>query len=148
MRAWRAAWSIPIDSSVTRRPDMIEDRSDEITFTAYYPELPDDIGFGGVCGADASVAWLYCVNLAYVEVWATDFYSGPQTRLYVDPDSGVTMPERGQWLRITGAYDHPDAAGCAEAEEDAGLYNGDVELTVLDCRTHFVPSSVEVTSAP
>ena len=121
---------------------------DEITLTAFYPELPDDIGFGGACAADPSVAWLYCVNLAYEEVWGTDYYSGPQTRLFIDPDSGVAMPERGQWLRITGAYDHPDAGGCAAAEEEVGLYSDDADLAELECRTHFVPSSVEVTAAP
>ena len=119
----------------------------EITFTAFYPELPDDAGLGGACAADPSIAWLYCTNIAYGEVWATDAYSGPQQRLFVDPESGVELPERGQWLRITGAFDHPDAADCAAANEDVGRYLTNDEA-VLACRTHFVVSSVEVTSAP
>ena len=121
--------------------------SEEITFTAFYPEIPDDAGLGGACAADPSVAWLYCTNIAYDEVWATDTYLGPQQRLFVDPDSGVELPERGQWLRITGSFDHPAAAACDEANQDVGFFEDDGEA-VLMCRTHFVVSAVEVTSAP
>lgn len=121
--------------------------SDEITFTAFYPDLPDDAGLGGACAADPSIAWLYCTNIAYEEVWPTETYTGPQQRLFVDPDSGVELPERGQWLRITGSFDHPDAAGCAEANQQVGFFEDDGEA-VLMCRIHFVVSAVEVTSAP
>ncbi len=120
---------------------------DEITFTAFYPELPDDAGLGGACAVDSSIAWLYCVNIAYDEVWATDSYTGPQARLFVDPASGVELPDRGQWLRITGTYDHPHSPDCAAAHELVGEF-GSAEDAVLDCRTHFVVSAVEVTSAP
>ena len=58
----------------------------------------------------------------------------------------MDLPDRGHWLRITGAYDHPDAAGCAQANE-FGLYPDD-DQAVLECRTHFVVGEVEVTSAP
>jgi len=119
---------------------------DETTFTAFYPEL-DDAGLGGACAADPSVAWLYCANIAYDTVWATDAYTGPQQRLFVDPDSGVVLPERGQWLRITGSFDHPDAAGCAEANQEVGLFDDDA-TAVLYCRANFVVTAVEVTSAP
>ena len=121
--------------------------TEEITFTAYYPEL-DDSGPAGVCAADATVAWLYCANLAHHAVWATETYTGPQTRLHVDPASGVELPETGQWLRITGRYDHPAAADCDEAEEEVELYGGDPDLAILACRTSFAVSEVEVTSAP
>ena len=121
--------------------------SEEITFTAWYPELPDDAGLGGLCAADPSVAWLYCLNIAYDEVWADDVFTGAAKTMFIDPDSGAVMPERGQWLRITGRFDHPDAAGCDEADEEVGMYaNGD--LAVITCRTAFAVSAVEVTSAP
>jgi hypothetical protein len=121
--------------------------SDEITFTAFYPELPDDAGLGGAC-ADPSVGWLYCANLAYDQVWPTETYTGGAVQLFVDPASGVNLPDRGQWLRITGAYDHPDSADCARAnQEGIGLYENDGQA-VLACRSHLVVTAVEVTSAP
>lgn len=133
--------------SIPLRLPLVCYGADEITFTAFYPELPDDAGLGGAC-ADPSVGWLYCANIAYDVVWSTDTYTGAATQLYVDPASGVGLPDRGQWLRITGAYDHPDAADCARAnQEGIGLYSDD-DHAVLECRTHFVVSEVEVTSAP
>jgi hypothetical protein len=120
--------------------------SDEITFTAFYPEIPESAP-SGICVDDPSVAWLYCANVGYHEVWPTETYTGPQTRLHVDPSSGIDLPEPGQWLRITGSYDHPRAADCADAEEDAGQY-GDSDLAVLACRTNFVVSAVGPTSVP
>lgn len=59
----------------------------------------------------------------------------------------MDLPERGQWLRITGSFDHPLSADCADAHEQVGEF-GTAEDAVLSCRTHFVVSAVEVTSAP
>jgi len=114
----------------------------EVTFTAWYPELPDDAGLGGSCDADASVAWLYCANITYDHVLTSPQGAVGYQTLFVEPETGVTLPERGQWLRIAGAFDHPDAALCAaemtERDESA--------LAVLECRSHLVVRSVEVTT--
>jgi hypothetical protein len=49
----------------------------------------------------------------------------------VDPPSGVVLPERGQWIEITGAFDHPAAQQCGS---DAGGR--------LVCRAVFVITAV------
>jgi hypothetical protein len=118
---------------------------DEISFTAWYPDGPRG-GGGQDCDPDPAIAWLYCNGVH--DVWPDEEEAGILTFLFVDPDSGVTMPERGQWLRVSGAYDHPDAAACAEANEQVGLYRDDDELAVLECRTRLVVTAVEVTAAP
>jgi hypothetical protein len=48
----------------------------------------------------------------------------------LDPGSDVVRPERGQWVTVTGAFDHPDAEAC-----------GDV-AAVLVCRFSFVLTSI------
>jgi hypothetical protein len=48
------------------------------------------------------------------------------------------MPARGQRVRVTGAFDHPAAAGCADiAEEDQ-----DPASAAFHCQTQFVPTAV------
>jgi hypothetical protein len=119
----------------------------QVTFTAYFPEVSDNAGRGGECAVDPAIVWLYCTNLAYDLVEASPEEGGVEETLFVDPDSAVTLPERGQWLRITGAFDHPASALCADASEAFGDRLGP-EQAVLECRTHFVVSAAEVTSAP
>jgi hypothetical protein len=141
---------------------------DELSFEAFYAELPEG-GVGTFCAyppagtpsepaepVDEAVEWLYCLN--YNQVWSSSEGNLFQTvypeqtdvgllTLYVDPASGITLPERGRWLRVTGAFDHPAATLCAAAEEG---YRADPnpDQAVLGCRTHFVVSAVEVISAP
>lgn len=155
-----SAWFVPTETdcpdpdaetnaflSLPLRLPLVCYGAEEITFTAFYPELPDDAGLGGAC-ADPSVGWLYCANITYDVVWPSETYTGAAAQLYVDPTGGVDLPDRGQWLRITGAYDHPDSAECARANrEGIGLYADD-DHAALACRTHLVVSEVEVTSAP
>ena len=59
--------------------------------------------------------------------------------LSIDPASGVSMPERGQWIRVTGRFDHPLAEACAELAGD----DEDPDHAVFGCRLQFVPASVE-----
>jgi hypothetical protein len=116
-----------------------------VSFTAWHPELPEGREQGEPCDADPAVAWLYCPE-AIAMVWSSPEGTGFQ-RLHVDPASGVVVPDPGQWLRITGAFDHPAAAACAEAEA-AAAEEPDPDLAVLECRARFVLQGVEVTEAP
>jgi hypothetical protein len=114
-----------------------------ISFTTWYPELPPA---GEPCEADPAVAWLYCPDTVH-DVWASANESAGFQRLHVDPSSGVTIPERGQWLRISGAFDHGAASQCAEAEEAVDP-DPDPDLAVLECRVRLVVQQVVVTEAP
>lgn len=120
----------------------------ELSFTAWYPELPEGGGLGGECDVDPAVAWLYCSHLAYDVVWTTPDEAQANNELYIDPESGVTMPARGQWVRVRGAFDHPDAPLCAGAEEAFAPEDPRPDLAVLECRNHLVVRGVEVTAAP
>jgi hypothetical protein len=122
--------------------------ADEVSFTAWYPELPSGAGPGEPCDVDPAVAWLYCAHLADDAVWTTPDEAQAFQPLFIDPESGVTMPARGQWLRIRAAFDHPDAPMCAAAEEQFDTEDPDPDLAVLECRTHLVVRAVEVTAAP
>lgn len=122
--------------------------ADELSFTAWYPELPDDAGLGGACDVDPAVAWLYCAHLAHDAVWTSPDESQANQPLYIAPESGVTMPARDQWLRIRAGFDHPDAPLCAAAEEQFDTEDPNPDLAVLECRAHLVVRAVEVTSGP
>jgi hypothetical protein len=119
----------------------------ELTFVAYLAELPEG-GVGGTnCTRDA-IIWLYCADQLYYQVTARPDAAGMS--VYIDPSSGLTLPDRGTWLRITGAFDHPDAPDCAAGamEDTKRVPLPDPELAVLLCRTHFVPTAVATTTAP
>jgi hypothetical protein len=120
----------------------------ELTFEAFYSELPEG-GLGGTdCTGETAIMWLYCLDQGYYQV--TSSPGAMAMTLFVDPASGVTLPERGSWLLITGAFDHPDAARCAAAALDDNKQSPlpDPEQAVLGCRTHFVVTAVEETAAP
>ena len=136
--------------SLPQRVPLACYRDDEIAFTAWYPQAGGD-GGAEPCDVDASIAWLYCDDTAEDDttetVWPDESEATAFEWLIVDPESGVELPDRGQWLRITGAYDHPDSPACADANAQAGLHDSDA-LAVLECRVRFVVSAVEPTSAP
>lgn len=121
---------------------------DEITLTAYWPELPPDPGLGGTCRAiedKVDVAWLMC-QFGEINVTAreTDNFSNG-LRLTVNPQSDAVMPRRGQWLRISGHFDDPAARGCGEVAEG---YGDDPIDAVFNCRLEFVPTAISRTTAP
>jgi hypothetical protein len=118
--------------------------SNPISFTGWYPAPPQG-GLDEPCEVDHPVAWLYCTGPPRA-LTSPDEAQG-SVELHVDPESGVVLPEPDQWLRVTGAFDHPDAPLCAEAEE-ATSDDPDPDLAVLECRVRFVVHGVEVTSAP
>jgi hypothetical protein len=62
-----------------------------------------------------------------------DFYgdrSAERLMFTVDPASGATLPERGQWIEITGAFDHPAAQECPGVSR------------ILECRATFVATEL------
>jgi hypothetical protein len=113
-----------------------------ITFEAWWPEIPDDAGLGGLCPeSDRPSGWLYCQNINYNWLAASpDEGFVNRLSLSIDPASGLTMPNRGQWIRVTGAFDHPAAAACAglASEEWEDSY-----AAIFRCRLEFVPTSIE-----
>jgi hypothetical protein len=117
----------------------------ELSFRAWWPLIPQDAGLGGFCPAsELPAGWLLCQNINYNGVAATEA-EGFVTRLAlsIDPDSGVTMPERGQWVDVTGHFDDPAATLCAEGAE---TMDADPIPLVFACRLQFVPTSVVVAS--
>ena len=84
--------------------------------------------------------FLHCQNINYNGLIASAD-EGFMTRLAlsIDPASGLAMPERGQWIRVTGSFDHPAAAGCA----DLAFEWEDSYGAVLRCRLEFVPTAIE-----
>jgi hypothetical protein len=116
--------------------------NEEITFEAFYAKLPDDAGLGGICpGIDEPAGFLYCQHLNDVGLAASaqEARFGVQRLLLsIDPASGLEMPARGQRVRVTGAFDHPAAAGCADIA-DSEL---EPAFAAFHCRTEFVPTAV------
>lgn len=116
---------------------------DEVrSVSGFYPEIPEDAGLGGACPeVPADVAWIGC-NLGYEHIVAdpaTGFF-GPGLVLTIDPASGVQMPPRGQWIEVTGRYDHPAAQACTWGDPP--------QATVLACGAQFVVEAVRAVSPP
>jgi hypothetical protein len=94
--------------------------------------------------SELAAGWLLCQNINYSGVAATEA-EGFETRLAlsIDPESDVTMPERGQWVDVTGHFDDPAATLCAEGAE---TMDADPISLAFGCRLQFVPTSVTVAS--
>jgi hypothetical protein len=106
------------------------------TYVGWLPEVPDDAGLGGACPEmPDDLLWVAC-DLGYTRllVSSEEDFSGAGLSLAIDPASGIALePMRGQWLAVTGRFDHP-AAGCEE------LGPGWAPLL---CRARFVVASIE-----
>lgn len=114
------------------------------TFEAWWPEIPDDAGPGGACGYHLPGGFLYCQGINYNGLSASPeegFSGSGRLAVSIDPASGVSMPERGQWIRVTGQFDHPAASHCANP--DLLDQDEDPDSAVFGCRLQFVPASVE-----
>lgn len=121
---------------------------EEITIVAWWPELPEDAGLGGACGAsDHEVGWLICQNINFNQLGAGPDESPTIGRwpVSIDPASGVSMPARGQWVEVTGHFDDPAAQQCGDA---AALMSSDAGALVFECRLQFAVSSVAPAPAP
>jgi hypothetical protein len=93
--------------------------------------------------SDTDVGWLVCPSGN--GLGADDSESGDRLTVSVDPASGVEMPERGQWVEVTGHFDDPAAQRCGEVAEQM---SSDAGSLVFNCRLQFVLSEVTPTSAP
>jgi hypothetical protein len=113
---------------------------EERSLTGFYPLIPEDAGLGGACaGVPDGLSWIAC-NLGYEHVnpsEADPFGSG--FVFSVDPET-VAMPDRGQWIRVTGRFDHPAADDCTFGEPAI--------RSILQCRAQFVVERAEVVAAP
>ncbi len=79
-----------------------------ITFDAWWPVVPDGVGLGGFCPVNSEPGgFLYCQVSNTVGLTASpDEEFVFRLSLSIDPASGVTMPARGQSVRVTGQFDH------------------------------------------
>ena len=86
-----------------------------VTVRGWWPASPGE-GLGGACASGPPAGWLYCSNINYNLVLMDDMEhdEGVGLKVYIDPESGVTMPQRGQWIEIVGHFDDPAAQGYAE----------------------------------
>lgn len=112
----------------------------ELTFRAWWPTIPEEAGLGGVCReADEPAGFLFCQNINYNGITASEA-EGFVSRLHlsIDPASGVTMPERGRWIAVTGHFDDPAAEHCGDLTSDE---EPDADALVFRCRLEFVPTS-------
>ena len=124
-------------------------RSEPFTFRAWWPELPDDAGLGGACAYDEPGGWLYCQNInhTYVTINENEGFGGVGVAISIDPDSGLTMPERGTWVEVRVHLDDPAAEDCVGP---ATTMNDDrpPEQIVLGCRAELALESVEAVEGP
>ncbi len=123
--------------------------SEDHTYTAWWPELPEDAGLGGACAAgETDVGWLVCQNINHTVLnsdGSVPTGAGASWPVTIDPASGVTMPKRGQWVEVTGHFDDPAAQGCGEAAE---LMDSDPGALVFNCRLQFVLTAVATAPGP
>lgn len=112
---------------------------EERSATGFYPLIPEDAGLGGACaGVPDGLSWIAC-NLGYEHInpsEADPFGSG----FVFSVDPAVAMPDRGQWVRVTGRFDHPAADDCT--------FGDPAIRSVLQCRAQFVVERAEVVAAP
>ena len=121
--------------------------AEPLTFRAWWPEEPDDVGQGGATcpAADTDLAWLVCQNTSDNGLNADPSEPGRRLTVSIDPASGISMPARGQWVEVSGHFDDPAAQRCGEVTE---VMSSDPGALVFTCRLQFVLSAVAPTAAP
>jgi hypothetical protein len=119
--------------------------TDALTFRAWWPEPPDDAGPAACAAADTAIGWLVCPNINDVGLAANPDDPGGRLALSIDPATGLAMPERGQWVEVTGHFDDPAARNCGDVAEQMGRNAGDL---VFNCRLQFVLTAVAPAAGP
>lgn len=105
-------------------------------FPLLHPDFESQYDVDGSCFAEP--AFLVCgpsnKDIRVIEMAYADPRNTERLNFTVEPGAGVELPARGQWIEITGAFDHPASQECGP---DAG--------GILVCRAVFVAAEVSVT---
>jgi hypothetical protein len=109
-----------------------------LTLSGWFPTLPPELKTqydqNGSCEIGEPGFLLCGAFNKDIRTAEMDFYD-PRNRerlaFTFDPASGATLPDRGQWIEITGAFDHPAAEQCGP---DVGR--------IVECRATFVASEM------
>jgi hypothetical protein len=113
--------------------------SRSITIRGYWPAAP--AGEAGVCPVSQDLRWIACPESAdRLLDHATQDVFGGLTVVTLAMPTGIVMPERGQWVEVSGHYDDPAAQGCS--------YGDIPEQSVLWCRAQFVVDEARPVSGP
>jgi hypothetical protein len=113
-------------------------RGQELTLRGWYPELPEGIGFEPCYDEPAFlVCYPGSLDIRPIEMSFADERNANRLVFAVNPDSGIVIPPRGQWIEITGHWDDPAAALCPT----------DTDFGTLSCRMVFVVTSIIADSA-
>lgn len=110
---------------------------EEVTVRGWYVDLPADAEPPGQCSAEP--AWLVCGwGYHMLRPEPSGWYGGANNlQMKVDPASNVQMPPRGNWVLVTGMWDHPGAKACgSDVQEDVAFR--------LMCRMEFVVTSARL----
>ena len=119
-----------------------------VTVRGWWPKEGDIRRGGGYCPSGPPAGWLYCQNYNYVFMSERENAEGVGLNVIIDPLSGITMPERGQWIEIVGHFDDPAAQDCDENSALPGGGLEDPDQAVLLCRARLVVDSVRPVSGP
>lgn len=110
---------------------------EELAVRGWYVDLPADAEPPGQCSAEP--AWLVCGWGYHMLRPQPSGWYGDANNLHmkVDPASNVQRPPRGNWVTVTGMFDHPAAQDCgSSAQQDASFR--------LMCRMEFVITSARL----
>ena len=108
----------------------------ELTLRGWYPDLPpgeaEPTNYLEACRAERG--WLACYSIFDTLRPEPGSWAGnvDYLQFLVDPDAGVAMPARSQWVEVTGSFDHPAADAC-----------GNVAAQLI-CRSEFVIRSAVI----
>ena len=110
-----------------------------LTLRGWFPLLPPEFELpydtDGSCFAEPAflICGPYNKDIRTSEMSFYDPRNRERMDFTVDPAAGVELPARGQWIEITGAFDHPASQQCGP---EAG--------GILVCRAVFVATDISV----
>jgi hypothetical protein len=146
------AWLVPHEPDCPQPPIELSDLTysslsrfeaiacfggEALTVRGWYVDLPADAEPPGQCSAEP--AWLVCGwGYHMLRPEPSGWYGGANNlQMKVDPASGVQMPLRGNWVLVTGMFDHPGAQACGSGSQE------DVAFRLM-CRMEFVVTSARL----
>lgn len=124
---WETPWAIHLGCF----------RDQVITLQGWFPVLPPEFetpyDTDGTCFAEPG--FLQCgsfnKDIRTAEMTFYDPRNRERLNFTVDPATDLELPERGQWIEIIGAFDHPAAQEC-----------GPDAASNLSCRAVFVATEI------